>query len=718
MQGYEVSGVGELRTWQRMTTFFVTLSIAQTCTGFAMNRKSLWLQLSVLIVGVSEIGLAANDDPVAPLLRAVTFYASFDETLTADYGDGSHAPRVRFDHPTQKGTYEYADKISADVFRIVKQKGIAGGALHGLKAMPRRGRMFYPTKGNLDAARNWGGTVSLWINTNPDTLLTTKYCDPIQITERRAGDGGLWVDFPDVQPRDMRMGVFRALGPGEKSVGESSPEAPLIHVKKVGFKSGDWHHVVMTWSGFDSGKPAATAALYVDGKLKGRLDKRLISMSWNLDKTGIYTAVSYIGLLDELAILNRPVSAKEVQVLFKTPGAFQPLKGQTSPSQRTAKYFRGEVDRVREHRAEHSQVRSKIHAALKTPTGRRAAADLIQALVDLPASGSSAPKPPSFPFDAQTAAEYQLRFSQWAGLPIEFTNALGIRFRLIPPGDFVMGSPEDEAGHDSPYDESQHPVRLTRPFYLAAHETTFAQFREFVSANNYVTDGERNGGGHAHDDMAVWKHRPGTSWKQPGFAGPFVAQDTMPVVHASHTDATAFCSWLNGHIQPSAKPLTGIAYGLPTEAQWEWACRAGSADQYWWGHTVDTSGKVINVGDRTLKSTHPNWPRKFMPMADGYAFLAPVGSYRSNAFGLHDMLGNVWEFCATRFGTFPKSVVEDPGDLDPKRGFAVRGGGWSNTPTDARCATRNADPPHFCHSNLGFRVAIQLPSRVSPQSRK
>jgi formylglycine-generating enzyme required for sulfatase activity len=95
-------------------------------------------------------------------------------------------------------------------------------------------------------------------------------------------------------------------------------------------------------------------------------------------------------------------------------------------------------------------------------------------------------------------------------------------------------------------------------------------------------------------------------------------------------------------------------------------------------------------------------------MDDGHAFLAPVGSYRPNAFGLHDMLGNVWEFCTTRYGPYPKGTVVDPGDGDPKRGFAVRGGGWSNIAADVRCASRNADPPHFGHSNLGFRVAIPV----------
>ncbi len=279
-------------------------------------------------------------------------------------------------------------------------------------------------------------------------------------------------------------------------------------------------------------------------------------------------------------------------------------------------------------------------------------------------------------------------------------------FVLVPPGTFLMGSPENEPGRSKEYDETRHQVKLTQPFYLSKYETTVGQFRRFVEATKYVTDIEKNGGGNAHDEKAVWKHRPGTEWRKPGFAGPFALKDEHPVVHVSHADSLSFCKWLQG--RPDMPTGFGLVYSLPTEAQWEWACRAGSGDRYWWGPDEDTSGKVANVGDRTLKKIQPDWPRVVMPMDDGHAFVAPVGSYRPNAFGLHDMLGNVWEFCATHYAPYPKDAVTDPGDGDPKRGFAVRGGGWSNSPSDGRCASRNADPPHFGHSNLGFRVALSI----------
>jgi formylglycine-generating enzyme required for sulfatase activity len=353
------------------------------------------------------------------------------------------------------------------------------------------------------------------------------------------------------------------------------------------------------------------------------------------------------------------------------------------------------------------KLRADLLAHLQTDAGRQAGGKLLAMLSRLPTVGKSPPAP-RFPFDVATAARYQREYARWLGLPLELSAASGMTFVLVPPATFRMGSPKTEAGHGAGgFDETVHEVTLTRPFYLGKHEVTVGQFRRFVEATRYITDGERNGGGHAHDEVAVWKHRSGTSWRKPGYAAPFVMKDTHPVVQVSHADSMAFGKWLGERLALAP----GWACTLPSEAQWEWACRAGSASRYWWGEDEDRTGKVVNVGDRALKKVHRRWPRKTMPMDDGHAFPAPVGSYRPNAFGLCDMLGNVWEFCATHSGPYPDRPVTDPGDLDPKRGFAVRGGGWSNEPTDARCATRNADPPHFCHSNLGFRVALSIPAR-------
>jgi formylglycine-generating enzyme required for sulfatase activity len=370
-------------------------------------------------------------------------------------------------------------------------------------------------------------------------------------------------------------------------------------------------------------------------------------------------------------------------------------------------------------------LREDILRFLQTKEGQPRAELCLRMLSELrqltPGIGKP-PAAPKFPFDPATARRYQMDYADYLRLPSEFNNDLGMTFVLVPPGTFGMGSPAEETGHNAGgYDETLHQVTLTRPFYLSKHETTVGQFRRFVEATRYVTDGEKNDGGHAHDDKAEWKHRPGTSWLKPGYAGTFTLTDRHPVVHVSHADSKACCAWLQGRFRSPdpdrSLPPTDYnwTYDLPTEAQWEWACRAGCAERYWWGPDEDTTGKVANVGDRSLKRQHPDWPRAIMPMDDGQVFAAPVGSYRANAFGLHDMLGNVWEFCSTSYGAYPQEAVTDPGDGDPKRGFAVRGGGWSNEPRDVRCASRNADPPHFCHSNLGFRVALVLANTKKPK---
>lgn len=357
-------------------------------------------------------------------------------------------------------------------------------------------------------------------------------------------------------------------------------------------------------------------------------------------------------------------------------------------------------------------LRGELLRLLATDEGRARAEVCLGLLLRLPPRSGKAPAPPAFPFDEAAARRFQRDYAEWAGLPVEVRNGLGLSLVLVPPGTFRMGSPKDEPGHGAGgYDETVHMVTHTRPFYLGKHEVTVGQFRRFVTATSHVTDAEKNGGGHAHDAKAVWIHRPETQWRKPGYAGPFTLLETHPIVHVSHADSGAFCAWLNKEAKVGPK---GLSYNLPTESQWEWACRAGSAARYWWGAEEDTTGKVANMGDRALRRTHPEWPRVVMPADDGHPFLAPVGSYRANGFGLHDMLGNVWEFCSTHYGAYPRDPVTDPEGGDPKRGFAVRGGGWSNTPTDVRCASRNADPPHFAHSNLGFRVALPLPAREPP----
>ncbi len=259
------------------------------------------------------------------LAQAVTLYASFDEQVAADFGGGTLTLSTRSGPPTDRSKWVFEAGHNASVFRIAKDKGISGGALEVVDVLPNNGRIFFPAKGNIAYKKGgWGGAVSYWVKTDPDAILKTPFCDPVQITQNGANDGGIWVDFNKAMPRDLRMGMFSHVPDGHKPISEDDPKAPMIRVSRVGFKQTDWHHIVMSWDGVDSGMPA-TARLYIDGKLIGTLNEP-IAMGWDIDKTGIYVAVNYIGLLDEFAVFSRALTEAEVTLLHGQPGVLGTLK--------------------------------------------------------------------------------------------------------------------------------------------------------------------------------------------------------------------------------------------------------------------------------------------------------------------------------------------------------------------------------------------------------
>jgi hypothetical protein len=267
----------------------------------------------------------ANQENVDNLRKAATFYASFDEGIRGDLGQ-SLTPGTRFNHSKQAGQFVFEKDIDRKVFRIAKA-GVAGGALEATDVLPRNGRIYFPAKGNLGyRAGGWGGAVSVWLNTDPNKLLKTSFCDPIQITQKGANNGGLWVDFNDARPRDLRHGAFPAIAEGRPPIKEEDANAPLVRVKGIDWEAGAWHHVVLSWQNFDSGKADAVSTLYIDGRQIGQIKDRELAMSWDLEKTGLYVAVNYIGLLDELAVFGRALSDEEVRTLHQRPDVLTRLK--------------------------------------------------------------------------------------------------------------------------------------------------------------------------------------------------------------------------------------------------------------------------------------------------------------------------------------------------------------------------------------------------------
>src|SRR5262245_21777173 len=271
--------------------------------------------------------LSADEPDEKAIRKAVTFYASFDDEVKGDFGAGQLTFDTRSNSPTEKGKFVIDKGFSDKAFRIAKDKGIASGALEAVDVLPNNGRIFVPAKGNIAYKPDgWSGSVAMWCKTDPDTMLKTKFCDPVQITQKGANNGGLWFDFNDAKPRDLRHGAFPMIPEGKKGITEDDPNAPMVRVPKVGWKKDDWHHVVLTWQNLDTGKDNAVTSLYIDGKLIGQVKDRAIAMGWDLEKAGIYVAIGYIGLLDEFAVFDRSLTAAEVTALQKKPDLLTGLK--------------------------------------------------------------------------------------------------------------------------------------------------------------------------------------------------------------------------------------------------------------------------------------------------------------------------------------------------------------------------------------------------------
>jgi formylglycine-generating enzyme required for sulfatase activity len=255
--------------------------------------------------------------------------------------------------------------------------------------------------------------------------------------------------------------------------------------------------------------------------------------------------------------------------------------------------------------------------------------------------------------------------------PMRMTNSLQMEFALIPAGTFQMGTrltPEQihqryPGGKVEYYEgETQHQVKLTKSFYLGAYEVTVGQFRKFVEAENYKTDAERDEkGGYGYDaETGKFSQDAKYSWRNPGFE----QDDKHPVVNVSWNDAVAFCKWLSR--------VEGRDYRLPTEAEWEYGCRAASSREFTFGDDAEQLVGFGNVADASFKTKLPT--ATSVRSNDGSIFTSRVGSYRSNEFGLHDMHGNVNEWCSDWYGEYPSSAVVDP--VGPATGsFRVNRGG-------------------------------------------
>jgi formylglycine-generating enzyme required for sulfatase activity len=297
---------------------------------------------------------------------------------------------------------------------------------------------------------------------------------------------------------------------------------------------------------------------------------------------------------------------------------------------------------------------------------------------------------------------------------------------LIQAGDFMMGSTLGQVeanlrqfptAKKEAFDneQPQHRVQITRPFYLGTTEVTVGQFRKVVESAGYKTEAERDGYGGFGWNEAAGKFEvrdPKYTWRFTGFE----QTDEHPVVNVSWNDAINYCNELSKleglepYYEVSGDRVSirgGAGYRLPTEAEWEYACRAGTTTRYWSGDDPETLA-VENVADATLKakgSTFADW--KAITGRDGYVFTAPVGRSKANSFGLYDMHGNVWEWCGDGYKPdyYKGSPADDPRGPVGSSLRVYRGGGWDSDPRLARSAYRDGDTPAVRVSSLGFRLA-------------
>ena len=364
---------------------------------------------------------------------------------------------------------------------------------------------------------------------------------------------------------------------------------------------------------------------------------------------------------------------------------------------------------------------------------------------------------PSGALTKEQVAQKQLDTAQRLGVPVELRLADRLVLKLVPAGNFQMGSARDEIDllplddwffkkwqRDRMYHESpRHVVEISQPFYIGAHEVTVGQFRRFVGSTDYETTAETDPKGGFGWNEGFWIQSPEFNWKNVGFE----QSDDHPVSNVSWEDAVEYCKWLSTE--------ENATFRLPTEAEWEYACRAGSTTWFHNGDRDEGLKLIANIADLSLSEISENveWGR---PWNDGFAFTAPVGRFQPNALGIFDMHGNAWEWCSDWYGQkyYGESGSVDPigpsleqltlvaaeehaaeieaarkraqdskskhdqrrlkwyQQQEPEKQFHVfRGGGWDNYPGFCRSADRySSHSPKLRTQWAGFRIVKELNS--------
>jgi formylglycine-generating enzyme required for sulfatase activity len=299
---------------------------------------------------------------------------------------------------------------------------------------------------------------------------------------------------------------------------------------------------------------------------------------------------------------------------------------------------------------------------------------------------------------------------------------------FIPPGEFMMGStPEERAwavgseggtgravGGDGRegYEGDPRKTRIKDGFWMGRTEVTVGQWRRFVEETSHVTDGEKGAAMAWFDwETKKWQMAKGKGWRDPGYG--FPVRDNHPVACVSWNDCRAFCQWLTKKERAAGRLPDGLEYRLPTEAEWEYACRGGrTSTVFWWGNDLKGGEGRLNIAtDDPLPGNKEILPSQKAPWRDGFVMVSPVdhfGEKGRNGFGLADMLGNVWEICLDHFD--PQGAHEEVHFVAKDPHPVCRGASFMARPGYARCAVRlGLRSPIYSDSRDGFRLCLGVP---------
>ncbi|MFA6714398.1 MAG: SUMF1/EgtB/PvdO family nonheme iron enzyme [Victivallaceae bacterium] len=297
---------------------------------------------------------------------------------------------------------------------------------------------------------------------------------------------------------------------------------------------------------------------------------------------------------------------------------------------------------------------------------------------------------------------------------------LGAELVYIRPGTFMLGSTQEErewaAGPEGQgkaefyNDEGDSPRRaeIKHGFWMGRTEVTVGQWRRFIEATGYKTDAEKSGKAFCFSQTEnKWCFRNGKNWRDPDYSYP--VKDNFPVTCVSWNDVTAFCQWLTKKEREANRLPDDLEYRLPTEAEWEYACRGGrSGTKFWWGDDWTDAQDRANVASTDpINSKGAYWT--LGKWKDGWAYVAPVDYYGykgRNGFGLADMLGNVWEWCLDPSWTNGAKAEYVKSDIAQMR--VLRGGSFYYSPGYMRCANRNRDPRSRPVAFCGFRFVCGI----------